>query len=230
MQPAQLLQTLSQFERALGQFCDLCQHLATIGVEADVLQERERLQPLFALFTSYIWYDAATEIEGVAVNVGHYLGRVGILCRLDALKALAKCGNLRVGVVEERLHRLQLAALNEGFVALHIDDDVGIGANFLGSLLYAVGATLMVGAGHHHASAKRLHSLLDAFVVGSHVSLVEHVGHLFIYSLNNGFSSQHSKGFARKARRSIARRNNAYKLHTIVVFLAQRYKIIFVFL
>ena len=54
LQPAQLLQALRQFERRLGQTRDLAQHVSTVGIEADVLEEgvRETRDTLLTSFSS----------------------------------------------------------------------------------------------------------------------------------------------------------------------------------
>ena len=49
LEPAQLLQALCQFERALWQTGNLGEHFEPIGIDAQVLQEGEVLQPFIGL-------------------------------------------------------------------------------------------------------------------------------------------------------------------------------------
>ena len=58
-------------------------------------------EPVVALYTSYIWYDAAAEVEGEAATVCDDLRRVGVAPGVDGLEALAEGADLSGRVVEE---------------------------------------------------------------------------------------------------------------------------------
>ena len=109
--------------------------------------------------------------------------------------------------------RLQLRLLDEWLVALHVDDDIGIGIQLRSGLLDAVGTTLMVVAGHHSLAAKGFYCRIDALIVGSYIGFAKNVDHLFIDSLDDGFSAQHGQGLAGKTCRGIACRNDSNKFH-----------------
>ena len=63
-----------------------------------------------------------------------------------------------------------MGGVNEGLVALNVDDTVhgGRAAELLEGLPHAVGAAGVVGAGEHGLAAKLLDVALDALVVGGH--------------------------------------------------------------
>ena len=165
-----------------------------------MLQEGISSEPVGRLYTSYIWYDRAAEVEGKAPVVGDDLRRVGVLHGLEALEGLAEGADLCVRVIEEVHQRLHLRGLDEGLVALHVDDDIGRGAGFLHGLLYAVGAALMVCSGHDGTSSEGLDTLEDPVIIGSHVDLIEHALHLFVNSLDDSLSAENCQRLARKAR------------------------------
>ena len=52
------------------------------------------LQPVGLLFASDIWNNAATEVKGIAVQVGHNLRRVGVYGSLYRLEGFPKRANL----------------------------------------------------------------------------------------------------------------------------------------
>ena len=62
LKPAQLLQALSLFKRALGQTGNFGKHLATVGIDAQVLEEREVLKPQLLLYAPDKWDGLAAEV------------------------------------------------------------------------------------------------------------------------------------------------------------------------
>ena len=60
LQPAQLLQTLRYLQRTLGQLSYFTQYLATVGIDAEMLQEGELPEPLLTV-------DGAVNAPTVAV-------------------------------------------------------------------------------------------------------------------------------------------------------------------
>ena len=200
LQPAQLLQALSLLKTALRQLGDFCQHLTPIGVDAQMLEERIVPEPMLILYTSYIWYHRATEIKGETPDVGHDLGRIGVVDSLYRIKALAQCANLRGGIVEEVHQCLYLRRLDEWLVALHVDDHIGISGNLLYGLLNTIGTALVVGTGHHGLAAEGFHTREDTLIVGSHKYIVEHAADLLLHSLNHCLAAKHGQRLARKSR------------------------------
>ena len=73
LQPSQLLQTLCFFQRALGQFCYLCQNLAALGVKSQMLEEGEMCEPVTRLLAAYEGNDASAKIESIASHVADNL-------------------------------------------------------------------------------------------------------------------------------------------------------------
>ena len=216
LQPAQLLQALRQFERRLGQTRDLAQHVGTVGIEADVLEEGVGRQPLAPILAPDEGDGRPGEVEGEAVVVEDDLGGVGIIYRIDGLEALAEGGDLRGWVVEGLHHRTQLRGLDEGFVALNIDDDVGRSADQVEGLADAVGAALVVGSRHDGLAAKRGDGIVDALVVGGDIHAVEDRSYLLIDALDDGLAAQDGERLAREARRGEARGDDGYILHGVI--------------
>lgn len=48
----------------------------------------------------------------------------------------------------------------------------------------------MVYGSHDHLTTKCFYSSLNAFIISSYISLIQHTDHLFIYSLYHRFASQ----------------------------------------
>lgn len=78
LQPPQLLQALRQFERRLGQTRDLAQHVGTVGIEADVLEEGVGRQPLASILAPDEGDGRPGEVEGEAVVSRTILGELGL--------------------------------------------------------------------------------------------------------------------------------------------------------
>ena len=90
--------TKTQFLYLAG---NLGEYLTTIGIDAQMLQERILAEPVVALYTSYIWYDAAAEVEGKAAIVSYDLWGIGILHSLHALKEFSECADLSLRCIEK---------------------------------------------------------------------------------------------------------------------------------
>ena len=158
-----------------------------------MLQVREVVEPVLALLASYVWDDAAGEVESKALVAHGNLRTVWILHGIHRCECLAQGSNLGSWVVEAMADGFQLAFCHERLIALHIDDDIPIAANFLDSFLNAVGTALVVGAGHHRLTAKSLHGIEDALVVGSHVGFLQDGCYFLINVLDYWFATKHGE-------------------------------------
>ena len=180
-------------------------------------------KPLRRLNTTEIGNHAAAEIERTLTVIDHHLRAVGILERSQSLlrgEGLHERSNLSLGDFETGLDGLQLLGLNERLVALDVDNHIVVLADALVSLLHTVGAALVVDTRHDGLAAKRLHSIVDALVVGSHNSIIQLSFHLSIDSLNDCLSTQQGQRLGRETGGGIASRDNADKSHLSVYFFA----------
>lgn len=109
-----------------------------------------------------------------------------------------------------------MRGLDEGFVALDIDDDVGRSADQVEGLADAVGAALVVGSRHDGLAAKRGDGIVDALVVGGDIDAVEDRSYLLIDALDDGVAAQDGERLAREARRGEARGDDGYILHGVI--------------
>ena len=173
-------------------------------------------KPLAVVNTSDKGDDATREIEGKALIVDNDLRRIGAIDGFHVAETLAKGGNLGGRIVETLAQRTKLRGMDEGFVALHVDHDIGRSPRLLDSLLQTVGTTSMVGRSHDGLAPESFNGLKDAVVVGSHADLVEDRRHLLVDSLDDGFTAKHGKGLARETRRRIARRNDSCEFHKVL--------------
>ena len=129
--------------------------------------------------------------------------------------------DLRLGTIKTSHQRLYLLGLNEGFIALDIDDD-GVcvvlftprwGSDTIVSLQTAVGTAAMVCTRHDHFASERLYSIVDPLVVGSYYDGVQRFGCLFVHTADDGLAADLSQWFARKTRRCVTGRDDSYKFH-----------------
>ena len=103
--------------------------------------------------------------------------------------------------------------MNKGLVALDIDHHVVVATHLAEGFVAAVGATLVVGRGHHHLATEGLDSGVYTLVIGSHHGIVQNACDLLVDTLNNGFTTEYRQRLARKARRCITRGNYCDKFH-----------------
>ena len=134
-----------------------------------MLEVREMLEPLLALLATYVWDDAAGEVESEALVADCDFRTIWILYRLHRCESLAQGSNLGSRVIEAMADGFQLAFCHKRFIALYVDDDIPVSAYLLDSLLYAVGSALVVSTGHYRLTAKSFHGIENALIVSSHV-------------------------------------------------------------
>ena len=127
------------------------------------------LEPLLALLATYVWDDAAGEVESEALVADCDFRTIWILYRLHRCESLAQGSNLGSRVIEAMADGFQLALCHERFVALYVDDDIPVAANLLDGFLYTVGSALVVSTGHYRLTAKSFHGIENALIVSSHV-------------------------------------------------------------
>ena len=214
LQPTELFEALGLFERRGRQLRDFAKDLAAVGVEADVLQEGEFFEPVAAVDAAHEGNDAAREIECETVVVEHDFRRIFVFDGFHRGERLAERGDLRRRVVELAAKFLDLRGLDEGFVALHVDDDVGLRADGRDGFLNAVGAAAMVRGSHHGASAEAFHFTENPLVVGSDKNFFDDLGNLSVNALNHGFSAEQGQWLAGEARRGVAGRDDCSIVHS----------------
>ena len=104
------------------------------------------------------------------------LGRIGIEERALEIticpKGFHQRGDLRGGIGEAAFQGLDLLWMDEGLVALDVDHDIITSPTTLIGLIATIRATAMAIGGHHYLTAKLLHGLLDACVVGSYTDRI----------------------------------------------------------
>ena len=127
------------------------------------------LEPLLALLATYVWDDAAGEVESEALVADCDFRTVWILYSLHRSESLAQGRNLGSRVIEAMADGFQLAFCHERFIALYVDDDIPVAAYLLDGFLYTVGSALVVSTGHNRLTAKSFHGIENALVVSSHV-------------------------------------------------------------
>ena len=100
-QPAELFKTLGFLEFALRQLGHLAEYFTTIGIDAEVFQERIGGEPFVAFLASDIGDGAATEIECKATIIDNYLGRIWVLDSVDGFKWFPECTNLSFRYIKQ---------------------------------------------------------------------------------------------------------------------------------
>jgi hypothetical protein len=148
---------------------------AVVGVEADVFEVRDWGCTFYVLRCSVIGDGGAGEVEGAAggggddfygVGVGDVFGRAGGFEGGD--------GGRVDGVVEGRDECGDVRGAEEGFVALEVDVDVGVGPlGELGDGVDAVGAGGEVGRGEFAGDVEGAAESGDLFGVGGDQDAVE---------------------------------------------------------
>jgi hypothetical protein len=108
-----------------------------------------------------------------------------------------------------------LGLLDEWFVTLNVDDNVGARTDFFGRFLYAVGTAFMIRTGHNDTTSESLYGTGNPFVVSGDIYLFEYGRSLFVYSLDDRFASQNGQRFAWKTRRGVARRDDSNEFHIV---------------
>src|SRR5574344_282804 len=89
-----------------------------------------------------------------------------------------------------------LFLLYKRFIPLYVDNHIPCAANLFYGLLNTVGATLMVVSCHYRFPAERFHTVVNAFVVCSHIGFIENTCNLFVNTLYDSFSSKNGQWFA----------------------------------
>ena len=166
--------------------------------------------------------DGTAEIERFHPFVEDDFGRVGVEERLlevaVRVEGLGERGDLCRGVVEASLQGLDLFGMDEGLVALDIDDDIEALAHFLVGLLATIGPAPVLVGGEDRLAAKGLDGFQDACVVGRDAYGVERAADLLVHSLDHGFAQKIGQRLARKAGRGVAGRDDSDKFHVCACF------------
>jgi len=140
-------------ERRLGEGGVGGEEVATETIEADVCQIDVAVAGRRVGITLRGRNEGTGEIESVAAGVEDDLDDVGVADDLRVVGGLGKGGDVGVGVaLEEGDGQLDGFGLYLGFVALDVDDDVGLDA--ASGLGHAIGSAAVVGRRHDGLSAE----------------------------------------------------------------------------
>ena len=119
-----------------------------------MLEVRVGERPFLCLLSTDERNDRTAEIHGEMPIVENDFWRIGIAYHVDvALERDAERSNLSISIVKAMADLLDLALLDERFIALNIDDNVEITTDFLNGFLDSISATLMVWRSHDDVSA-----------------------------------------------------------------------------
>ena len=160
----QLFQLFQRVRRTAGQFQ---QEGAAVGVQAEVQQEGRRANGEVRLAVTDERDGTAAEVQGAAGGVADDLDAVGVAPLFGAGDGHGEGGHCRGGVGGEAGdEEVEVGRFDERFVALDVDDDVGVEVG--GGLGDAVGAAGVVAARQDDTSAEGADGGDDARVVGGH--------------------------------------------------------------
>ena len=121
-------------------------------------------------------------------------------------------------VFEAGLQCLDLGGLDEGFIALYVDDDIAVDSRLLVGLKASVCAAFVVFSSHDGLSAKCENGIINALVVGGHEHIVHYTAHLFIDPLDDRLAAQYGQGLGWESCRSVSCWYYCYKLHFNVLY------------
>lgn len=202
-EPAELLKLLDFFEGAWRESRIFEEGVALKNVEAEML-EVAGLDG--AAGVADPGDGGAGEVKGVVVEIEDGLDDVGIHDIGRNFDGRGDGGDSGGGFLEKRADgRVDNFRVEEGFVALHVDEDLapGVGCNFCDAL----GSSAMVGAGHAGFAAEGLHCFNDAVVIGGHDDAGGELGKLgsFVDALNHGSAGEGDQRLAREAGGTVAR-------------------------
>jgi len=200
---AELFEGFSAFERANRERRIAEQEGAAVDVETDVFE-------VGFVDAAIVRDGAAGEVNGVTGEGGDDLDDVGVGDFAGDGDAALKGGHQEGGVVEEGLSGgVDSGGVNQGFVPLNVDDDVGGGVR--GGFGDAVGAGEVVGTGHDDFGAEGEGGIEDALVVGGDEEAGEGfgLGGALEDVLEDGFVFEGDEGFAGEAAGGEAGRNDA---------------------
>lgn len=188
---AELFERFGEFEGGGGEFGELEEKGAPVGVQPNVFEGG------LGGGVSREGDEGAGEIEGVAVAIDDDLDDAGFGCGFRMRGALHERGHGKRWVVEERLNGfVDHACVDERLVALDVDDDVAV--DVLDGLGEPIRAAGMVGGGHDGAAAGGRDGAGDPVVVGGDEDVIEGIGEpaSFEDALDHGFPGDLEHGFA----------------------------------
>jgi hypothetical protein len=161
---AELLEAFGVFERAVRQGGEALEGGFAIGVETDVLPV------LRCGAVAVVWDGGAREVEGVAIGGGDDFYGVGVGDVFGGAENF-EGGDLGVRVPEGAKQGGEVLRLEEGFVALDVDVDVGVDVARYG--VDAVGAAGEVGRGELDGPVVAVAEVGDFVGVGGDEDAVE---------------------------------------------------------
>ena len=216
--PSQLFQPLFDLQRTLRQPGDTCQYVCAVGIDTYV--------PVVPSVGSGNHF-AGEHLRFAGPGVPFHFGAVLVLqiCRSVLLREGAdEGGDVGAFPVETSHEGLYLFGLDEGFVALYVDDygvlvvlfAPGGRCDGLIRLQTSLCAACMVRTGHYYLAAESLYGVVDAVVVRGYYHGVQHFGRLFIYTADNGLAAYVRQRLARKAGGTVARGYDTYKFHITI--------------
>ena len=160
VQGAQLFKRFRNFHGSGRPSDEVAKEIGAIAIEPDVA---ERLQ---GVGSARVWDGGARKVEGVVLGVEDHFDDVGIVQLGGVLEGGGGGDEVDAGIGGEELGQLiDEGGVDEGFVALNIDEVGGVGKVGRG-FGDAVGAGGMLVGGHHHGGSEGFGGLFDAGVIG----------------------------------------------------------------
>ncbi len=181
----QLLEFFLNFQLRWRPLHELIQGRYPIGIDADVT---EAIPGGNAALPGN---SGTAEIQGIALIVDDHLDYIGIIDLLLRADCFTQGGDAGVRVGGENIcHLVDRLRRNQGFVGLHIDDDVLIlEAQLRRDFLQAIGAGAMLGRRHADPGAEAFGHGLDALIVGGNIDCSGGTGlGLLERALDHGFA------------------------------------------
>ena len=203
-----LFERFGLFERCRCHLRIRKKEVATICIDTDML-----IDGGFTLNTR-IRDERAREVERIAFLIRYAFDRV----RIGRFFRIEFCDDgrhlERFIFIEEHRESVDDIGRDERFVALYVDDDVGIGIRAC-YFRQTVCSCRMVGRGHHDDATEFLDSFFYERMVGRNEYRVRYscLTCSFVYSLDHRFARNISQRFARQTRRCVSCRNDTQNVH-----------------
>jgi len=205
-EPAELFELFDFFEFTLRESGVLEKGIALKDVEAKVLPISDAD---LVLGVANPRDGRAGEIERVVVKIENSFDHVRVHDVGGMTDRRGNRGDLCGRIFEEGAHGgVDSDGINEGLVALNVDEDV---ARFMSrDFRDALGSRAVIGARHARVAAERLDGVEYALVVGGDEDGMDGVGAFgaFVDVLDHGFAREGDQGFAGKSHGGVAGRDN----------------------
>lgn len=197
LEPSKLFELLKALELAGRKSGEVDEGVAAAGVHADVL---EVAGGDVLAGVADPGDGSAGEVEAVLFEIEDYFDDVGIHDFVNLPDGRAGRSDGYGGVFLKHFYKgVDGGGIGERFVALNVDVDFGVEMG--GDFGDALGAAVMVAAGHHGLAIEILDGFEDALVVGGYDDFIDGLcfADLFVDALDHGFSGDLRERLAGKA-------------------------------